>query len=211
MIFLSYYHLKSNFPIERFSDLLMELPVFMQNKINSFRNRKDAERSLMGNIMLVRLLAYAGLTAYSLNQVRYTEYNKPYFDDFISYNISHSGDYVVCALSKIHEVGIDIEEIKGIAMDDFNGLFAGIEWNEVLKSENKLHAFYTLWTKKEAFLKAIGCGLNQPLNEVVIENNTIIWKNKQWFLHEIILDKHHLAWLCCNNSSPVLSIIDIRV
>lgn len=211
MIYLSYYNFKSNLPNERFSDLLMELPVFMQNKINSFRNRKDAERSLMGNIILVRLLAYAGLTSYSLNQVRYTEYNKPFFDDSISYNISHSGDYVVCTLSKVHEVGIDVEEIREIPMDDFTGLFSRVEWDEVLSSESKLQAFYTLWTKKEAFLKAIGCGLNQPLNEVVIENNTIIWKNKQWFLHEITLDKNHLAWLCCSNSSPVFSIIDISV
>jgi len=211
MIYLSYYNLKEGLPNGQFIDLLKKLPVFMQNKINSFRNRKDAERSLTGNILLMQLLAEAGLNAYALNQVKYTEYQKPYFDNSVSFNISHSGDYVVCALSKINEVGIDVEEIKHISMDDFNGLFAPVEWNEVVKSENKLNAFYTLWTKKEAFLKAIGCGLNQPLNEVVIEDNAIIWKNKQWFLHEIILDKNHLAWLCCNNPSPVFSIIDISV
>lgn len=189
--------------------LVQMLPDSIQSKILKFRNWQDAERCLAGNILLLRGLMDLGRIEYSLQDLKYTEFQKPYINDSISFNISHSGEFVVCAISESNKVGTDIEEIHPIPFDDFTTLFSKQEWDEVINSDNKFHAFFTLWTKKEAFLKVIGCGLNQPLNKVVIENNKITWENREWFLHEIKLDPNHISYICCDVNSPSIQIREI--
>ena len=61
-------------------------------------------------------------------------------------------------------------------------------------------AFYKYWTRKEAFLKATGMGLNIPLKEAEVIDNKIIWENKEWFLQEIKLDEGYIAHLSSNIS-----------
>ena len=192
-----------------FNNLLQQLPVTLQHKILKYRNWEDGERSLAGNILLLKGLQSIGRNEYTLDDLKYTEFQKPYFDDTISFNITHSGEYVVCALSKTNKVGVDVEVIKDIPIHDFTNLFATQEWNDVINATNKLHAFYTLWTKKEAFLKAVGCGLSQPLNEVIIENNSITWENQPWFLHEVTFNSNHIAYICCNTAVPEIAIKEI--
>jgi 4'-phosphopantetheinyl transferase len=211
MIQLLYYKISERLSKESFDLLLQQLPGALQQKIVKYRNWQDAERSLFGNILLMKALHLIDRKEYILEDLKYTEFNKPYFDETINFNISHSGDYIICAVSEINQLGVDVEETKNIPIEDFNGLFAVAEWYEVLNGENKLHAFYSLWTKKEAFLKAVGCGLSQPLNEVVIANNGIVWKNKQWFLHEVKLDQHHIAYICCDVNNPTIHIQEIHL
>ncbi len=210
MIKLFYYKITNRLETAVFNNLLQQLPVTLQHKILKYRNWQDAERSLAGNILLLKGLASIGRKEYTLDELKYTEFQKPYFDDAIHFNITHSGEYVICALSETHKVGIDIEAIKDIPMEDFTNLFAKQEWEQVINASNKLHAFYTLWTKKEAFLKAVGCGLSQPLNQVVIENNFIIWESQPWFLHEVKLDSNHLAYICANTAGPDITITEIH-
>jgi 4'-phosphopantetheinyl transferase len=209
MINLFYYKITNRLAPALFSHLLQQIPLVLQTKILKFRNWQDAERSLAGKILLLKGLESIGRKEYTLDDLKYTEFQKPYFDDAIHFNITHSGDYVICALSETHKVGVDVEAIKDIPIDDFTNLFAKQEWAAVINSTNKLDAFYTLWTKKEAFLKAIGCGLSQPLNEVVIENNRIIWESHPWFLHEVKLDSNHIVYVCCNTAVPEITIEEI--
>lgn len=90
------------------------------------------------------------------------KYGKPALaDGSLNFNLSHSGDHAVLATSLDAEVGIDIEgrttDILGIArlvlsdreMEGFSALPAG----------GQEAAFLRAWTRKEALLKAVGCGL----------------------------------------------------
>lgn len=208
MIRITYYKLNKRLDNESFNSLLQTVPPNLQNKILRFRNWQDAERSLVGNILLMKAMQAIGRSD-SLADLKYSEFQKPYFDDSISFNISHSGLYVICAISDTIQVGVDVEEITRIPIDDFTNLFANSEWEGVLNSQDKFHAFFTLWTKKEAFLKAVGCGLSQPLNEVVITDDKIKWENKDWFLHEVKLDEQHIAYICCDTISPGLDLQEI--
>jgi 4'-phosphopantetheinyl transferase len=209
MIKLFYYKITNRLEEEIFEHLLQQIPISLQQKILKYRNWQDAERSLAGNILLLKGLQSIGRVEYALDDLQYSGFQKPYFDDTISFNISHSGEYVICALSEANKVGVDVEAIKDIPIEDFTNLFANQEWEEVANATNKLKAFYTLWTKKEAFLKAVGCGLSQPLNEVVIENNRITWENQPWFLNEILLDQQHIAYICTDTANPQVQISEI--
>ena len=56
------------------------------------------------------------------------EFGKPYISgDNIHYNISHSGDYVVCAVSN-HEIGVDIQKVTGDHMKLAKRFFHPMEW-----------------------------------------------------------------------------------
>lgn len=104
-----------------------------------------------------------------------TAYGKPYLVDYpeVQFNISHSTNNLLVAISTIGAVGIDIEQANP-QRRDFSGLvekcFAKSEqnyWHNLPETE-KAAEFYRFWTRKEAFVKAVGRGLAMGLQECVI-------------------------------------------
>jgi 4'-phosphopantetheinyl transferase len=86
----------------------------------------------------------------------------------LSFNVSNSGDLAAYAFTLDCEIGVDIEhrkrlvEIEGIA----RRFFAPDEVGELLVlSEGERHeGFFNCWTRKEAYIKAVGDGLSVPLD-----------------------------------------------
>jgi 4'-phosphopantetheinyl transferase len=83
--------------------------------------------------------------------------------------VSHSGGIVVYAFTRSREVGIDVEHIRpmgdmlDVARRNFSiGEFAALTG---LPEKDRLMAFYLCWTRKEAFIKAIGEGISFPLQQ----------------------------------------------
>lgn len=91
-----------------------------------------------------------------------SEYGKPALADAsIHFNLSHSGDHAVLATSFEAEVGIDIESHTTDTRRIANLVLTGREM-EAFSSLPVLAqdaAFLRVWTRKEALLKAAGCGL----------------------------------------------------
>ena len=165
---------------------------------------------MLGKMLLIEGLKSLGYDSSLLNDLKFTSFQKPYFDKPIHFNISHSGEYAICAVSKTNKVGIDIEEIKDIPLIDFDNEFSKKELEEIYNAENPLQLFYTYWTQKEAFLKAIGSGLNVPLNKVAIHENKIIWHQEVWFIKEIKIDTKYISHLSTDIESPAIEIKEIK-
>ncbi len=91
-------------------------------------------------------------------------------------------------------------------VEDFKDNFSTKEWEDRITSKNKLFTFYTYWTKKEAFLKAIGVGLNIPLNEAEVNDNKIVWNDRNWFLHEVKIDENCVSYFSCESLFPEVLI-----
>ncbi len=90
----------------------------------------------------------------------------------IEFSLSHSGNYAVCAISdgKEEEIGADIERHKKIERDIAGHFFCEGENRRIKTDED----FYSIWTLKESFIKAVGKGLAIPLNSFeVFEENGI--------------------------------------
>ena len=83
----------------------------------------------------------------------------------IKFNISHSGKYGLIAYTQTGRIGVDVEERSTLV--DLDGLskivFGPNEQAEfaLTSGEEKLHMFFTLWTLKEAMIKALGLGFSQ--------------------------------------------------
>jgi len=98
----------------------------------------------------------------------YEQHGKPYITDqynnkTIEFNISHSGDYALIALTLGNKLGIDIEEMNSkIDYPTLSKRFFSEQENKALmnlKESNQLDAFYRTWVRKEAFIKAVGTGV----------------------------------------------------
>ena len=103
----------------------------------------------------------------------YTAQRKPYLlmdanPKEIQFNLSHSGDVALIGVTRGRAIGVDIEHMAPLR--DWAGVakryFAPEETAELsgLPDEERLEAFYRCWTRKEAYLKALGDGLTRALD-----------------------------------------------
>jgi 4'-phosphopantetheinyl transferase len=83
----------------------------------------------------------------------------------LRFNLSHSGDHAVLAVSRSAEVGVDIECVRPIERELAARTFSAAEVAalDALPDERWLEGFFRCWTRKEAVVKAIGTGLLSDL------------------------------------------------
>ena len=100
----------------------------------------------------------------------YGKNGKPYLrGENVFFNISHSGDMVICALAPF-EVGCDIEQIReGSRTRKIAArYFTEEEQAFVVSQPDETEAFYRMWTHKESFMKVTGMGLSLSLADFCI-------------------------------------------
>ena len=102
---------------------------------------------------------------------RYSDHRKPSLavDTNIQFNLSHSRDLVLYAFTRNRELGVDIEWINAeFASDDVaRHYFSPNEYAQLnaLPEAIRHEVFFTIWTRKEAYIKAHGAGLSLPLHD----------------------------------------------
>lgn len=86
----------------------------------------------------------------------------------LRFNIAHSGDIVVYAFATGGEIGVDVEAVRAVPDSDAIAarFFSSSERAayQALRPRERPMGFFNCWTRKEAFLKALGAGLSQPLD-----------------------------------------------
>ncbi|MEZ4690166.1 MAG: 4'-phosphopantetheinyl transferase superfamily protein [Ignavibacteria bacterium] len=90
----------------------------------------------------------------------------------IKFNLAHSGNRCVYAFVKNLEIGIDIEIKREIprCKGHLSQIFSKKEIEDLNKvsDEDVSETFLLCWTRKEAFIKAVGDGLSYPLAEFTV-------------------------------------------
>lgn len=93
---------------------------------------------------------------------------RTFADSGLRFNLSHAGDVAIYAFSSKAEVGVDVEAVRtipdadGIATHAFSRRES--EAYRALAERDKPLGFFNCWTRKEAFVKALGKGLSHPLD-----------------------------------------------
>jgi 4'-phosphopantetheinyl transferase len=109
------------------------------------------------------------------------------------FNISHCGNRILIAVSFDTEVGIDVEElVEDFDMDGFseNNYHPNeITEMERLDGDDQTDYFYTIWTRKEAWLKLTGEGTNDHLRDYDFSGLESSPKGVEWN-HDI----HMISW-----------------
>ena len=99
----------------------------------------------------------------------YGAHGKPFvIGGGVCFNVSHSCDRALIACCATHDVGVDLEMVR--AMSDAEALLPQFlstgeiaEWM-ALPTDERTRAFFNGWTRKEAYVKALGDGLSHPLD-----------------------------------------------
>ncbi len=166
---------------QEYEEFFLELPKEMQVEVSKYQVKEDRQRTLVGKMLLLNLLKQ--YSSSNLFDIKRTKYNKPYLENSSNcFNISHSGKYVICAFSYNNPIGIDIEELNSnIDINDFEEVLLTNEYDSIQNSKDPLKLFYTIWTKKEALLKAEGKGLMDNIKAIKIKNDKIYFNNKKYF------------------------------
>src|SRR5262249_60173266 len=88
----------------------------------------------------------------------------------VEFRLAHSEGHAVIALASGAVIGVDIELVRPIAdIESFAGLvFSDVERRELELAPDPVSAFLNGWTRKEAYVKALGLGLTAPLREITV-------------------------------------------
>ena len=164
LIYLS--KINPELPQDKFNALLQNISKENRERCQRFRFKEDALRTLYGELMVRYVLGCRFSLKNEDIEFSRNAARKPFIKDCpIHFNISHAGDFVVCAFSE-QEIGIDIEKIKDIDLDIAQRFFHQQEYDDLLAQQKpaQLDYFYSLWTLKESYLKWLGTGLSTPLD-----------------------------------------------
>lgn len=173
-----------------------------KEKLNSIRDDMNFKRSLAGDLLIRDVLrqnyGYSEERLYSL----YNSYGKPYIEG-VYFNISHSEDYVVCAVSDT-EVGIDIEHIRPVDFIVAENFFSNEEKQRLygFGKDDGLKYFYTVWTAKESYIKKNGRGIDFDLRNITTlfkDHEICIFKNDidtGCLCYTVTIDDNYIMTLC---------------
>ncbi|MEP7356799.1 MAG: 4'-phosphopantetheinyl transferase superfamily protein [Anaerolineales bacterium] len=90
----------------------------------------------------------------------------------LQFNLAHSGEVALIALARGRAVGVDVEQVR--AMPDAEAIaarfFSTAEQAALaaLPPAGRNAAFFNLWTRKEAWIKATGAGLSYPIAQLTV-------------------------------------------
>ena len=156
-----------------------------QRRVDRLRLEDDKKRTVFGEMLARKAISeWCRVTPESIT-FGIKEHGKPYAKDLaVEFNISHSGDIVVCAVDD-KPIGIDIEQIRPIDLivakrictdEELLYLFGHTPTEQdftYTPDTEILNRFFELWTAKEAYGKCLGIGILQP-RDIHDTNNLLL-------------------------------------
>ncbi|WP_158505847.1 4'-phosphopantetheinyl transferase superfamily protein [Geminocystis sp. NIES-3708] len=187
-----------------------------QEKVNTFASDLFKKRFIITRAYLKIILSrYLKIKPEKI-YLKYNSKGKPELDTLlfdIQFNLSHKNNYIIYSFSK-HTIGIDLEKIdhKTKVEKIAERFFCKNEFDYLkqLDLREKEDYFFKLWTKKEAYLKAIGEGLSGGLDSICFFNNKSKPKmnliqdnniNYNWYFKTWILADDYIMSIAIN--SPI--------
>jgi 4'-phosphopantetheinyl transferase len=177
-----------------------------QARASRFVFERDRNRFIMGRARLRKFLGQRlGLRPDSVELV-YGARGKPALSPRQAatgwrFNLSHCGDVVVHAFSRHRDIGVDVEAVRVLPdADSIAERFFSRSEHETyraLDSGDRPTGFYNCWTRKEAFIKALGDGLSYPLGRFdvslapgeparILRVGTLTGTDCGWMLHSFV-------------------------
>jgi len=146
-----------------------------RERAQRFHFDRDRRRFVVARGVLREILGRCLVLAPALIRFAYNEYGKPSLREDaggLRFNASHSAGAALYACTRGREVGVDIELLR----DDFASFeiaerfFSPAEVRSLgsLPAHQRTQGFFNCWTRKEAYIKALGQGLSHPLDSFTV-------------------------------------------
>jgi 4'-phosphopantetheinyl transferase len=160
-------------PGDYIHELRHTLAVGERERAARYHFDEDREAFVVARGLLRKILGrYLGV-APSEVRFSYNSYGKPALEQAgrraVRFNLSHSGQVVLYAVARGRNVGVDVERIRPVprAEQIVNRYFSARErvFLSALPADQRQGAFFSCWTRKEAYIKARGQGLSLSFDE----------------------------------------------
>lgn len=162
-----------NVPLVQLNAYWRLLAADEQARANRFRIERDRTHYVVARAGLRVIIGrYFDLSPEQV-AFSYSEYDKPALTAVpphspFQFNVTHSGGLALLAFCRGEAVGIDVEKIRPLPdAEQIAHRFFSQHENQVFKNvppAQRSAAFFNCWTRKEAYIKAIGEGLSCPLD-----------------------------------------------
>lgn len=155
------------------ADLAQILSDDERARAGRFRFERDRKHFIVARGFLRIILGKYLKTSPENLRFEYNKYGKLFIADTrseLKFNLSHSDDLALYAVTRRREIGIDLERIKKDFVED--GMIANCltsreaEHFKTLSENRRVSFFFDCWTLKEAYLKASGEGFLIPPNQI---------------------------------------------
>jgi 4'-phosphopantetheinyl transferase len=163
-------------PPERMLQLALTLSTDEAKRAERFVFDRDRHHFIAGRGILRTILGHYLQVSPEHLRFKYGPQGKPELEtngeSNLRFNLSHSGGVVLYGLTYRREIGVDIEAIR--PLEDMEQIakrfFSPTEYADLrsLPANQQHQAFFNCWTRKEAYIKAIGDGLRYPLDKFVV-------------------------------------------
>jgi 4'-phosphopantetheinyl transferase len=144
-----------------------------RERADRFHHEVDRRRCMIGRGSLRLLLGHILDSPADQPRFEYNEFGKPSLivgqELPLQFNLSHSGELILIAVTVGRSLGIDVERIRTDLAPEILAaqVFSQSEQKSLasLSVHMQYEAFFACWTRKEAYLKGRGEGLSLPLDE----------------------------------------------
>jgi len=173
-------------------------PIRLKEEVAKYKFEVDQLRCALGKFLLKSALqSDYNLDKEVLTYLERDALNKPYLSNTdLHFNISHAGDYVVCAVANC-EIGIDIEQVKPIDLEDFNAVLNANDHEFINSFAQEIPAFFNVWSIKEAIMKADGRGMHIDPKEIYPDYTTLncTLDELSWSIQKVNIDLDYSCYL----------------
>lgn len=175
-------------------------------RASAFRFAIHRDRFIVARGMLRTILAaYLQMKPACLH-FHYGQFGKPALEGGLSFNLSHAQDYALLAVARAWPVGVDIAQLRNDL--EFRAIAEHILPPAMIASldnctpEALPQAFFTCWTRYEACMKALGCGL--PGERFMPEESP----SANWYLADFLAAPGYLAALAVAGTPDAVACWD---
>jgi len=185
-------------------------------RASRFHFQRDRQRFIASRAVLRMILASYLATDPSGLTFSYSKKEKPslalrHAASGITFNVSHSGGVALLAFTHDREIGVDVElvrrdfDVEAIA----RRFFSAHEQEQLaaVPPQDRVDAFFSCWTRKEAYIKATGDGLSLPLTQFDVsiaagESSALLTTRpdpseaKRWCIQQVPGGPGYVAALC---------------
>lgn len=146
-----------------------------QERSAKFHFERDRQNFVARRSLLRAILARYLKVAPSQIVLSYEERGKPRLagpdgSAPLHFNFSHARDLALCAVTRLAPLGVDVERFRPMPeMTEIGATFCSVQENARLAAappEKKIEVFFSIWTRKEAWLKATGEGIASELAQL---------------------------------------------